>query len=413
MTRSDTPLFSIVTPTRNRAPLLRHALSTALGQVREDGQPFDDVEIVVVDNASSDDTPHLVEELADPRVRYVRTDSVLPMADNWDLAVSRARGEWIIVLPDDDGFVPTLLQRLRQLIDGGAPNTIAWARAWYVHSGFWPDPEEANRLIVWPHRGTVEPVDCAWQLARFFERRETLPNPGMIYSAARRSVFDAVHAATGRYCAWPDPAATFCAALLALEDQYLAVDLPMTLQGVSDASISTGFIHNMPERHEVVREFDSKPLFQEVPLRSRTMQNLVSESLLNVKRSMPGLLGHLELDPVRYFVVCYEELADPGRRAPSDAGLREWRQVVARQPWSVRARVKRDVATYHLRRGVRGFVRSSAERFGTVEALRRLARGGRKADLHQIDGDDAGFADLPGAAGYLDSRYLPALTTVR
>ena len=53
MHSSQRPLFSVVIPTRNRGHLLRHALHTALNQT------FDDYEIVVSDNNSSDATPQV------------------------------------------------------------------------------------------------------------------------------------------------------------------------------------------------------------------------------------------------------------------------------------------------------------------------------------------------------------------
>jgi glycosyltransferase involved in cell wall biosynthesis len=65
------PLFSIVIPTRNREHLLRYALQSALDQT------FEDYEIVVSDNFSDASTYRIVQELADGRVRYVRTDKTL------------------------------------------------------------------------------------------------------------------------------------------------------------------------------------------------------------------------------------------------------------------------------------------------------------------------------------------------
>ena len=63
-----TPDVSVVVPTRNRSRLLRHTLATILGQ-RDVA-----VEVIVVDEASTDDTPRLLAEMADERVRVIRNE---------------------------------------------------------------------------------------------------------------------------------------------------------------------------------------------------------------------------------------------------------------------------------------------------------------------------------------------------
>lgn len=60
-------LFSILIPTRNRVEYLKYALDSALSQT------FKDLEVVVSDNASEDNTRQLVESIGEPRIKYVRT----------------------------------------------------------------------------------------------------------------------------------------------------------------------------------------------------------------------------------------------------------------------------------------------------------------------------------------------------
>lgn len=66
-------------PTCEREHLLRHALRSVLSR-----QTFEDYEVVVSDNHSTDDTEGVVRELADERVRYVRTEKRLSMLDNYE-----------------------------------------------------------------------------------------------------------------------------------------------------------------------------------------------------------------------------------------------------------------------------------------------------------------------------------------
>ena len=97
------PRFSIVMPTRNRGQLLQYALQSALDQ------PTADLEIVVSDNDSHDDTPAVARRFRDPRLRYVRTPETLAMPDSWEFALSHATGDYVTFLCDDDAFSPRLL----------------------------------------------------------------------------------------------------------------------------------------------------------------------------------------------------------------------------------------------------------------------------------------------------------------
>ena len=99
------PLVSVVIPTYNRAALLDEALSSAGAQVGA-GTLFD-VEIVVVDDASSNETPAAVRR--HPTVRYIRhaTNRGGSAARNTGIAASS--GSLIAFLDDDDLWLPNKL----------------------------------------------------------------------------------------------------------------------------------------------------------------------------------------------------------------------------------------------------------------------------------------------------------------
>jgi glycosyltransferase involved in cell wall biosynthesis len=103
-------LFSVVMPTHNRLHLLRDAIET----VRR--QEFGDWELVVFDNASKDGISDHVQGLNDPRVRYARSDSFLPVTCSWNRAMELARGDYVVLLGDDDGLTPHYFKRLSEII---------------------------------------------------------------------------------------------------------------------------------------------------------------------------------------------------------------------------------------------------------------------------------------------------------
>jgi len=104
------PKFSIAVPVRNGARFLREALETALAQT------YAPIEIVISDNASTDDTPRICSEFARriPYVHYSRSNELLLLGANWNRACRMASGEWVKLLAHDDLLRPNCLERIAQ-----------------------------------------------------------------------------------------------------------------------------------------------------------------------------------------------------------------------------------------------------------------------------------------------------------
>jgi glycosyltransferase involved in cell wall biosynthesis len=93
---TGTPLVSVVIPTYNRAAFLAEAIQSALAQT------FTDLELIVVDDGSTDHTAAMVRSINDPRVHLVSVrHSGLP-ARGRNAGVERARGRYIAFLDSDD-----------------------------------------------------------------------------------------------------------------------------------------------------------------------------------------------------------------------------------------------------------------------------------------------------------------------
>jgi glycosyltransferase involved in cell wall biosynthesis len=89
------PKVSVIIPTYNRAATVRNAVESVLGQT------FSDLEVIVVDDGSSDDTGKILQETYGDRIRYfAQANQGVSAARNKGLA--EARGEWIALLDSDD-----------------------------------------------------------------------------------------------------------------------------------------------------------------------------------------------------------------------------------------------------------------------------------------------------------------------
>ena len=125
--RGSLPLVSVCIPTYNAASVVGEALASARLQ------DYAPLEILVLDNCSSDDTGKVVGGIsgADPRVRYVRHDENMGMARNFTACVSMARGEFVQILCADDVLEPGCVSALAGAIQSHPSAVLAaCARTW-------------------------------------------------------------------------------------------------------------------------------------------------------------------------------------------------------------------------------------------------------------------------------------------
>ena len=104
--------FSVLLPTRNRLDLLSRAIETVKRQ------DYGNWEIIVSDNFSEEDVKGYIQLLGDSRIKYFRTDSFVPVTDNWNNAIEKSDGDYVIMLGDDDclmgGYFSTLFGLIKK-----------------------------------------------------------------------------------------------------------------------------------------------------------------------------------------------------------------------------------------------------------------------------------------------------------
>jgi glycosyltransferase involved in cell wall biosynthesis len=105
------PRVTVCTATYNRGPLLAQTIRSVLAQ------SYQDFELLIVDDCSTDDTAEVVAGFADHRIRYVRNPSNLGMYANRNRCLQLARGELIAQLDDDDLYLPDALSSLVAALD--------------------------------------------------------------------------------------------------------------------------------------------------------------------------------------------------------------------------------------------------------------------------------------------------------
>lgn len=107
----DNPFFSVVIPTYNCAELLRRALLSVQAQTLQD------LEVLVVDNHSTDHTHEVVLSFNDPRIKSLKIQNNGIIAASRNLGIKTAKGQWVAFLDSDDVWHPEKLRKVKNAID--------------------------------------------------------------------------------------------------------------------------------------------------------------------------------------------------------------------------------------------------------------------------------------------------------
>ncbi len=138
------PSVSVVIPTYNRETTLKRAVGSVLAQT------FPDLELLVIDDGSTDDTASLMRKIADPRVRYMPQDVNRGVAAARNVGLREVRGDFIAFLDSDDEWMPEKLERQLDLFER-LPEKVG-----LVYAGVEAVTENGNRTRQMPSdRGDV------------------------------------------------------------------------------------------------------------------------------------------------------------------------------------------------------------------------------------------------------------------
>jgi glycosyltransferase involved in cell wall biosynthesis len=142
------PRVSVIIPTYNRSELLRVAVESVLAQT------YPNIEIIVVDDGSTDDTATMMAQYAE-RVTYLQqTNRGVAVARNTGFRA--ASGEYVTFLDDDDLIIPTKIERQMQVLASRAEVSL-------VHCGYYHTDEAGNsmdRVVLLPEGEVLRPLVC-------------------------------------------------------------------------------------------------------------------------------------------------------------------------------------------------------------------------------------------------------------
>lgn len=264
------PTFSLVIPTRNNPHCLAHNLRTCLEQ------RFQDFEIVIGDNSDpgNEETARLVRSLDSDRIHYFRTDRFLDLADSFEFAHARARGEYVLGLGSDDGLLPHGLATLAQALHG-AGEPVDALRFDFLYYG-WPNaqPRRFQNFIRIPPsiRKQAGGPQLAWHDSREtlerFARYEIpfydIPN-GYGYSILSRRLLEQIRKKTGR--CFPGHTQDVYTGVygLCLTPSFATLPCPITAFAVSGSSVGSQNTYGGPEFSRIRHALDPPYVPEPIP----------------------------------------------------------------------------------------------------------------------------------------------------
>jgi glycosyltransferase involved in cell wall biosynthesis len=100
----DTPLVSVILPTYNRAFSLERAIRSVLRQT------FQDFELILIDDGSTDNTQDIIQSIKDPRIRYLQLEANKGAGAARNIGILASSGKYIAFQDSDDEWLPKKLE---------------------------------------------------------------------------------------------------------------------------------------------------------------------------------------------------------------------------------------------------------------------------------------------------------------
>jgi glycosyltransferase involved in cell wall biosynthesis len=220
------PKFFIIIPTRNRFETLKYSIQTCLNQ------NYENLEIIISDNASSDNTKNILNEFSDSRLKYQRSETLLPMLYSWEFALSAVKETGFVhFMGDDNGLTIDAVERVVEIIRQIKLNIVlsnpiqyTWPNS-VVKNGFLSIPKGKNIYIV----NSKAALKSSYNFNVGFDRLPTI-NASFVHTSVINKVRNLFG---GNYFIASNPDVCSAIANAFIEEQYIYCEIPFVINGAS------------------------------------------------------------------------------------------------------------------------------------------------------------------------------------
>ena len=230
---------TVVIPTRERPDTLAKSLKTALNQ------DWPNLEVIVSDNFSGPETAQVVNGIHDKRVKYFNTGRRVSMSHNFEFALGKATGDWLIVIGDDDGLLPNCIGRLVSLLNQRGVQGLA-SRTCYFN---WPSKSAPNlSALSVPMRKKVEVCDAKSAVRGVLAGYIGYIDLPILYTGGMvsRDVVDRIRSIKGTLFQSQIPDVFSAFAICSVIDKFIRVHEPFAIAGSSKHSTGRNLLNLQP-----------------------------------------------------------------------------------------------------------------------------------------------------------------------
>lgn len=294
--------FTVLIPTCERAETLFYAIKTCVQQ------DYEQLEIIVSDNFSRDNTRDVVESFSDRRIRYLNTGTRVGMSSNLEFALSHVLDGYVTYMGDDDGLMPNALSDAASVIEETSTLALSWLKAHY----FWPNspiPEIRDLLYYSPYNYLLrfksrDFIRACQDLLVPWERFPSLYN-----AFVQMDVLQALKDKTGKffYSVCPDYYSGF--ALLSQLDNYLYSSRPFSVAGTASHSAGAWYREGSNDNAEMKKYWNDfaldVPVHPRMKLLPRVMMTALVEPFMQANDHCFG--GKIKINMKRVFQRMFAE----------------------------------------------------------------------------------------------------------
>jgi glycosyltransferase involved in cell wall biosynthesis len=282
--------FTVIIPTRERGITLRHAIETCVAQ------PYDNLQIIVSDNASQDDTRDIVHSFSDSRIRYVNPGRRVSMVENFEFAFSHVQSGYVVSIGDDDGLAIDAVNKAQALILETKARALVSDFAQYM----WPNVESsaANQLMFSSRQG-FEMRSAQTYLNKVLYRRHPFNHlPCIYYGFIDTTLINQLkNQQSGRLFMTSVVDVYTAIALSAHLDQYCFSFEPLTINGTSGRSNGASFMQISKDESEKKRWFEENTQTRQPPFyASGGIKMLIAEACHALEQTDTSSVKNLGLN---------------------------------------------------------------------------------------------------------------------
>lgn len=282
------PFFSVVVPTRDRSKWLQKCIDAILCQT------FKDFEVVIIDNDSDDkeNSKKIFNANAlDSRLRYKRTGG-LGMAENWQVAVEEAQGEYVIVCSDKLLLQSWLLDDIFHLISRQDLDAVVWQIGDYgklAKKNNWH-----KQSIVYGNQIMDSAMSCSWRLLWD-------AGPRGMNSAFRKSLVERVKKDLGvPICRMICPDFNIALSLAALDCKILSTDIIGSV--FLPNAHGNGMKALLAKDNESIKKTFEFPELDCLPVKYLTAVTGIAFDIISTKKIISGLNSQKEFKWEAFYV---------------------------------------------------------------------------------------------------------------